>query len=308
MSSIRDTIREKFTDKEIARRQIKKTMNEYNVVGLNGIISELKSLIESGIYENLLNAYENWVEPTDIGEGLSADEKRNHHMIMHAYTILSHPPIKLPFISDAIDFLDFYYLYPFLELIYFMKVGRKLEPEDIINIYFSELGERIVFGLDKFDEISDTPKPTAEFFLKLKKVRWKDGKSKKLLGRLRAIREFLIYDRFGYLKDISFLVKEDTFLLFLSGCSAVNNCRDKMIDEDVITSHRTYFNLLKTDVTKYKVKSGYLICDECNEYYKLKPGESTDNFTGECECGGNLKFYENIDWLLEGGGDVGADD
>ena len=40
---------------------------------------------------------------------------------------------------------------------------------------------------------------------------------------------------------------------------------------------------------------GYLVCDKCNEYYKLQPGESPYDFTNKCECGGNLKYYENID-------------
>jgi hypothetical protein len=36
----------------------------------------------------------------------------------------------------------------------------------------------------------------------------------------------------------------------------------------------------------------YLICDKCGSYYKLQPGESPEDFTDECECGGKL-FYEH---------------
>ncbi len=32
----------------------------------------------------------------------------------------------------------------------------------------------------------------------------------------------------------------------------------------------------------------YLICDKCGGYYELKPGESPENFTDKCECGGKL--------------------
>lgn len=38
----------------------------------------------------------------------------------------------------------------------------------------------------------------------------------------------------------------------------------------------------------------YLICDECEGYYELSPGESADDFSNICECGGNLKFTENL--------------
>jgi hypothetical protein len=36
---------------------------------------------------------------------------------------------------------------------------------------------------------------------------------------------------------------------------------------------------------------GYLICDKCGGCYELKPGESPENFTNECECGGIKKHY-----------------
>ncbi len=56
------------------------------------------------------------------------------------------------------------------------------------------------------------------------------------------------------------------------------------------------------DVIKYlkPANGGYLVCDKCNEYYQLQPGESPDDFMDRCECGGNLTYYENIDWLLIG--------
>lgn len=44
---------------------------------------------------------------------------------------------------------------------------------------------------------------------------------------------------------------------------------------------------------------GYLVCDKCNEYYKLQPGETPDDFTDKCECGGKLKYYDSIDWLFK---------
>lgn len=40
---------------------------------------------------------------------------------------------------------------------------------------------------------------------------------------------------------------------------------------------------------------GYLICNECGGYYKLQKGESPKNFTGICECGGNLRYAQNLD-------------
>ncbi len=39
---------------------------------------------------------------------------------------------------------------------------------------------------------------------------------------------------------------------------------------------------------------GYLVCERCGGYYKLKPGESPNKFSDNCECGGKLKYVENL--------------
>jgi hypothetical protein len=38
-----------------------------------------------------------------------------------------------------------------------------------------------------------------------------------------------------------------------------------------------------------------LICEECNKYYELQPGELPGDFDLTCDCGGTLKFKSNID-------------
>lgn len=39
---------------------------------------------------------------------------------------------------------------------------------------------------------------------------------------------------------------------------------------------------------------GYLICQDCGGHYKLKKGESIDDFDS-CTCGGELKFVESLE-------------
>lgn len=39
---------------------------------------------------------------------------------------------------------------------------------------------------------------------------------------------------------------------------------------------------------------GYLICDTCQGSYELQPGEKPEDFSDECECGGNLTYLKNI--------------
>ncbi len=39
---------------------------------------------------------------------------------------------------------------------------------------------------------------------------------------------------------------------------------------------------------------GFLVCSGCKGYYKLKPGESPNDFDDHCECGGRLLYEDSI--------------
>jgi heat shock protein HtpX len=55
------------------------------------------------------------------------------------------------------------------------------------------------------------------------------------------------------------------------------------------TSENMNFVAGTAPINKKHVGRGYLVCDKCNRYYELQPGESPDDFTDKCECGGTLK-------------------
>ena len=42
---------------------------------------------------------------------------------------------------------------------------------------------------------------------------------------------------------------------------------------------------------------GYLICGKCKSYYKLQSDESAKNFVNDCDCGGKLRYVENLDFV-----------
>ncbi len=44
---------------------------------------------------------------------------------------------------------------------------------------------------------------------------------------------------------------------------------------------------------------GYLICDKCGGYYELQPGEKPEDFSNECECGGELIYSDTFDFIEE---------
>lgn len=48
---------------------------------------------------------------------------------------------------------------------------------------------------------------------------------------------------------------------------------------------------------QYEIKPrGYLVCNSCYGYYKLKNNESPEDFSA-CECSGSLEYYKNISEL-----------
>lgn len=293
---------------------LKKTIDELNheeIEGLELILHKINGLKESIIYEKM---YEGSVLGKKIFSSdarlIENEKNQSNHLIAIGFKNLGKSPFNLPPFSSLISFANLNSLYSVLILIYYAYTERELNYEDLQNIYLSGLDHRIIKSLDKFDATLDMPKIDEKFLIVLKNLRWKNSNTKNLLKKLNYVKSLIGQDRFKLTYQLGIQRVEDKFMLFIAGCSAVNNGRDKINEEDVINAYKTYFKLINTDITKYKVinknykpeinsskklDNGYLVCEKCNQYYKLQPGESPDDFTDECECGGRLKYYENID-------------
>jgi hypothetical protein len=76
--------------------------------------------------------------------------------------------------------------------------------------------------------------------------------------------------------------------------------KDEGIDEEITkllnnTNGKIsgFLNNFEKKLTTKKENSGYLIYEKCNGYYELQEGESPEDFES-CECGGNLKFTQEL--------------
>ena len=163
---------------DFALKRLKKKYKDENV---DNVISLLRRLVDSGIYGCLFNVYINWDEPVPLLSDETTEIALENPLLVLAYDNLRHAP--KPF-SELIDYNNFYYFYPFLEWVYSMNLERQLTLEDVQKIFKSSIGERIIFNLEYFDEIKIAPEPTTEFFQKLKKLKWKDKKTKKLYSKI----------------------------------------------------------------------------------------------------------------------------
>jgi len=291
-----------------------------DVKGLDEVLTEIKDLWESGLYEKLINAFK--IEAYAKGKrSFTEDELLKVRVVRLARENLRVGGLFTTiFTKSMIAVKTILMIYSFIEYTYYMFSGRSSQWDDALNIYFSGLDERLIFALDRFDEVEleDLPEPTPEYFKMLRKARWKDKRAKKTYDKLTELMQettnsVLDYpDLNKWIKRIStYKAMEDLFIRTIAGCSAVNDGRLEIEAEDVVRAYKTFFKLIETDVTKYKAipervqgidgyhgnvkHEGYLVCESCGGYYKLQPGESPDDFSDTCECGGELVYKTNLE-------------
>lgn len=289
-----------------------KELNHENIEDLNIIIHQVNGLKDSEIYEKMYNGSVKSKEIFASDAKLIKNEKSYNHLIALGFKELSKFPFYIPPFSSLISFNNLNALYSLLVLRYYAQEEKKLGYEDLKNIYTSGLDHKIIHALYKFDELSNVPQTDEKYLNALKTLQWENSDTRKLLKKLNYVKSLIGQDRFKLTYQIGIQRAEDKFILFIAGCSAINNKRDKINVNDVINAYKTYFKLINTDITRYKaitnteienseneIKNGYLVCEKCNSYYKLQPSESPEDFDLECECGGKLEYYKNINWLLK---------
>jgi hypothetical protein len=323
---ISEKIKEMADEKERERGQedIEKLFNyleNFEIDGLDGVLAEIKDVSESGLYKRLIKTckMEKNVKRDRI---FTVDELLKVPLLKLADENLRHGGLLTTiFTGSLVTAKQILSIYSFIEFTYAIFAGRSTNWDDGLNIYFSGLDERIIFALDKFDEVElkDLPKPAQDYFLMLRRVKWKDKKAKKMYDKLTELMmetsKFVLdypdlNQRVGKLSK--YWSTEDLFIRTIAGCSVVNDSRLEIEAEDVVRAYKTFFKLIKTDVTKYKAiperlhgingykrsvkQDGYLICEKCGGYYQLQPDESPDDF-GKCQCGGELEYMKNIEDL-----------
>jgi len=114
------------------------------------------------------------------------------------------------------------------------------------------MATRIVSLLEDFDSDIKTPKPSAEFFKRLGKVKWQNKQVKRLYNHIHGVNFMLMHNKWKGTEraSSSFCVTEEAFILLLSGCSAVICGRDKINTFDVIKANKTYLKLINTDISR----------------------------------------------------------
>ena len=272
-----------------------------SVRGLPEILDEIHEIWNSGLYRDFMLAFEGRQMEC---RPLTFEELAHDKLSTLAATNLPSTGFNTV-MSGKTDLNLFRSMSPIIETTYYLNSLRPFNWEDMLNLAFSDLERRLVFALDKFDEVEEVPEPTAEFFQKLKETRMTSEQTKELEQKIGLVLMHIGGEILGMGFEDSFEDYWPTMSLFnqfLAGCSAVQYDREEIMDEDIIRAYRTFFKLIKTDVTQYKADpelvrdmdednpdyGDVMVCKSCGSYYKLEPGESVDDFES-CHCGGELK-------------------
>lgn len=170
---------------------------------------------------------------------------------------------------------EFESLYLLLEKLYFIQSEHKLDADDLLNIYFSGLDERLIFFLDDFDTVDDTdiPPPSKYYFKTLKHVRYPD---KTLQNMKQDLRYLIITALKYYIPTEKFSGWEMDVIKTLIYCSAASDGRNIITRDDIVKAFNTYFKLLNTNVSKYTARNEIINSTDYNTlkakwtYYTLK--------------------------------------
>lgn len=304
---LNDTFKERYEkshEKELITR-IRTLLNDFNVDGLKDVILEMESMKEEGFYKKFLEAYKregpyesdlskiNYKKKFFREQKGFEDEIPNTRLFAEAYINLYRP-----FQHDLINIYNIYAMYQLFEIIYEMDICETIDKDTSRKIHLNGLDSRITFNSDEFDDFNIIH-PPENFFLELKNIKWQSKESKMLFNKLNKIKMRLLYELANEIKFKRLESGENSFLKYIAACNALKNNRNGILPEDIVHSYKTYFKLLKTDITRYKsdasnMFNGAVICENCGGYYLLKKGESPSDLNEECGCGGKLEYIDSI--------------
>lgn len=294
------------TRAEWNKKELEKHYNyikDLNISDLNDILDKIMHNWESGFYKDLMLAFN---ADKDYTRVLTFDELYNNLLLVLAAENLPKTNIKTIAFSKT-DLNVFKTMQPFIDTIYFMNIGQKFFWEDVLNTFFSGLDARLMFGLDKFDELKEVPEPTAGFFKKLGETQIASKETSDLYLTLFNLEMDIQNEIFGMNFsdfDSDYPPTESGFIQLLAGCSAVHQGRETINSEDVIVAYKTFLKFIKTDITVFKAPqsiidsipefTGYLVCDKCGVSHGLGPEDSADDYSDTCDCGGHLVYQDEI--------------
>lgn len=233
-------------EKEKNKKNAEKVLRDFpDVKGLKDVFDDVLALLDSEIYDKVYRAgQKNPVEMTSYID--TVDDLLRLRQVKLASEILKNPPLYVASLTGVIIITHFQALFAFIGGIHYAYAQKKLNRNSTVKEH--TILEHLMSLLDDFDTSVNFQPPDEEFYKKLKDIKW-DKQGKKLFGKIDRIRGNIATVRWGSTSS-TFGTTENFALTFLAACNVVNQNRNKMLKEDVVTAYKTYLKLLNTDITK----------------------------------------------------------
>lgn len=229
---------------EVGAELVGKTMKDLDLEGsseFNDLLCEMDVLKNDEFYFQFIQ--QNFVKKTadTSNQGIG---KNNLIKILDKMNLY-----PVPLTGEFVGELQIESMYLFLEKLYLLRKGKELDETDFHALYFNRIDESIIFSLDNFDKVKKVPLVTLDYLTEISQVKW-TGANEKFLKKLSELKYGTL--DYEYPELTTFRAQEKNFMKFLAACSAVKNSRGYLENVDFITAYKTYFKIIKTDLTRLK--------------------------------------------------------
>ena len=257
-----------------------------HIYEVSEVLRKFRYLWEERHWEALFAVHENWNQSLNM----STEDVKNftENMVLIKAT---ENGIKPQTSNDvSIHHESFVSLCLLFEKIYSVYLGRRLIKDDIWALNESDLVERVLGGLERFDVFRGNLFLDEEFFQLLQRVSWNEEAYEFFLRLHNLLIKFLFENQGTMEKNFS--QELINVLVLLAHSSAILSDNLEIGINHVLKSYLALFRILKTDFSFFVDKryyEGYIVCKDCDESYRLQENEAPYDFS-QCSCGGDLKY------------------
>ncbi|HHT19783.1 MAG: hypothetical protein QM396_03230 [Euryarchaeota archaeon] len=258
-----------------------------HIYEVSTVLRKFRYLWEENYWETLFNIHENSM--TSLNSAQKSDGNLPENIVLIKAIENGIEP-KRERNDFSINHESFISLHHFFEKSYSLYLGRNLINDDIWALNESDLIERVLGGLDRFDVFRGNLFLDDEFFQLLQKVSWEE-EAKDFFIKFHTLLIFFLFENHGK-TELNFSNELINVLVLLSHSSAILSENFKINIQHVLKSYLTLFRIIQTEFSAFvdkKYYEGYIVCKNCDESYRLQENEAPYDFS-RCSCGGDLKY------------------
>ncbi|MBE6499789.1 MAG: hypothetical protein E7Z80_04485 [Methanobrevibacter thaueri] len=194
------------------------------------------------------------IEDNNFKDNKSFKEYCNFYLMAHDNLRVPIFPIYLSFLHDFVDFSDIESLLMLINFNYFYYSKMKCSRVKVVKeIFGGNIIEYLSFLTDDFMMMDDLPDYDENFFNKLKKVNFKDKKSKKLENFL--MRGYLCSVTVEQKISVKFYNHIKFSARYLMACNALKRGSLEINCDDVVVGYSLTLKLITEDIRPYVRKA-----------------------------------------------------